>query len=415
MKNDRLKKVTIVGAGFTGLVVALICARKGMSVKVIEKRDLITSSVSQSDHVHMLTKKGLSILQELFPSIEVDYLTNRFVKIHFTKEVKWVGPYQEYPMFCSDFGDIYTFYRPELDQVLIDMIKQYDCIELHMGVEFKEAQRDQNAIKRILTSAGEFESDLLLITVGRNGDFEKLLNGLNIQGCEKVYIPSKLKYRSFEMESDYFSEREYKAIMATTFGEVNPNGSVIIPVGEKKYRVTQVGQDISDDIYSFAAKLHTQEISNILKESQILSIPTTYHLLGSRKFNFKNVTNWPEGLVMLGDAAVFINPIFAQGLTLSLMQCDFLDKFLNSDKSTLSFQKRIDHLIKWPWYLGTLEDRRLNAKFWQKPFYFLAEKFLASILKKATQDKVTYLKLVEHLNMMTEPKPFLKFYITKLF
>jgi len=420
MNLNSINTCIVIGAGFSGLISALYLARKNIKVTIIDKRIFDTTEfrfktkLSQQEHVHLLTKAGMEHLFTLFPDFKDKFKLCFFPELDFTEQIKWNGPLGSYPQFSSGFGKVFTFSRGAIDEFLLDQVKENSNIHLVTNNKLINASLAEGKIcsievfDSIKKSHSIIEANLYILATGRKFDSYKFLESLNIMSLVKEEIPSKLFYRSFKFKTDYFKKTQSKAIMTTTFGDRIPDGAVLYPIEQDKYILTQVSRDFKDDVISFCANLHDPEIHTVLKDATDIKKDYIYKILGSKRIKFSHASNWPQNIVALGDSVISLNPIFAQGLSVSTLHLGKLDEWLNTNKEPIDFQKSIDSINDSAWLVGTIEDKRINAKGLKKFFYNIGETYVLFLLKKATSNSKKYLSLIKVLNFKSSIFSFLK-------
>lgn len=403
----------VVGGGFSGLLAALIYARKGIEIHVIEKNALgikneVRKGAPQGAHIHIFSKHGLNILNKLFPDIEERFARHGFPRLHFTRDIRWVGPYGAFPQFTSDFGDIFSFHRPNLDLVLREMLEENPNVKFFGNETFERLECKENIVCGVHTEKNFFPAEKVILATGRSFNIVSHLESVGVKGIREEKILSPLRYRSFLIKTPHFESTSHKAIMATTFGQLRPHGTVIFPLGDGTHIVTQVAQEFNLEVLPFSQTLHDDEITTILENAEFVSNPIQYKLQGSRRILFSKPNSWPKGLLALGDSVSYLNPIFAQGLTMALVHAEALDQWVNSESSESEFQLMLEKRSQEAWMMGTIEDRRLSAPFWQRPLFSIAERYLGEFLSRATQNRELYLRYIRAAHMLTSSKSIFK-------
>jgi hypothetical protein len=93
--------------------------------------------------------------------------------------------------------------------------------------------------------------------------------------------------------------------------------------------------------------------------------------------HFEQMSRFPEGLVILGDAACSINPIYGQGMTTAALDASTLNDCLcqrlrnagggNPIRLTQHCQQAIAKMVKAPWLLATSEDFHYPETIGKRP------------------------------------------------
>ena len=85
----------------------------------------------------------------------------------------------------------------------------------------------------------------------------------------------------------------------------------------------------------------------------------------NRKQHFERIKNWPDGLLVMGDAACAFNPIYGQGMTTASLEAASLSRLLTETADPVrigrSFQCEVARILRSPWTLATSSDLRFST------------------------------------------------------
>ena len=126
------------------------------------------------------------------------------------------------------------------------------------------------------------------------------------------------------------------------------------------------------------------------------------------------MSRFPEGFVVLGDAACSFNPIYGQGMTTAALETKALDACLDQQwhyrsRGNLTgfarrFQKAIAKTVEIPWWLATGEDfRHPETVGYRPPGVDLLNWYTARVHELAGSHQVVTLRLYQVLNMLKPP------------
>ena len=114
----------------------------------------------------------------------------------------------------------------------------------------------------------------------------------------------------------------------------------------------------------FAHTLLSPAIYELIKDAKPLSNIYGYQRTENRWRHYEKFTRWPEGFMVLGDAACAFNPIYGQGMTTGTLEAIALGELLseyasqNDSGMAKTFQTRLAKVIETPWLMATGEDLR---------------------------------------------------------
>jgi hypothetical protein len=114
---------------------------------------------------------------------------------------------------------------------------------------------------------------------------------------------------------------------------------------------------------AFAKSLSAPDIYNIVSTRTPVSDIIVNKFPASQRRRYEKLTRFPEGYLVLGDAACSFNPLYGQGMTTASLQASELDKLLRErdgriERIARPFFKRIGKIIDIPWQMTTAEDFR---------------------------------------------------------
>ena len=122
----------------------------------------------------------------------------------------------------------------------------------------------------------------------------------------------------------------------------------------------------------------------------------------SRRLRYDRMRDFPEGLLVLGDAYTSFNPVFGQGITVAALEGVCLDACLARRRGNLArqFLPRAQKIIEVPWSIAANSDLRFPGVDGKRPIGLkLLHAYLARINRAGAHDPVVALTLLEVINL----------------
>lgn len=123
----------------------------------------------------------------------------------------------------------------------------------------------------------------------------------------------------------------------------------------------------------FTRNLLSPAIYDIIRDAEPLSKVFGYQRTENRIRHYERFSRWPDGFIVLGDAACAFNPIYGQGMTTGALEAEalgiLLGEYTNRDAAGMTklFQTRLAKVIETPWLMATSEDLRYPGTEGEKP------------------------------------------------
>jgi 2-polyprenyl-6-methoxyphenol hydroxylase-like FAD-dependent oxidoreductase len=378
----------VIGGSMAGLLAARMLVNSFDRVTLVE-RDLFPEQpeprpgVPQASHVHVLLAQGQRILQQFFPGIETDLTAKGAVP------VDWIGDWMTYwmwgwaPRFQSGLRG-YACSRYLLEWIIRHRLADYNNLKLLDGVQV--TQLLTNETKSQVTGVQlrwrmeaetpleeELAADLVVDASGRNSSMPKWLESWGYPPVKETVIDSFLGYGSrwYRRKSGFSADWQGLTVMGKP--PDNPRGGVLYPVECDRWVVTLGGSGHDypptdeEGFLEFARSLRHPIIYETIKDAEPLSPVYSYRRTANRLRHYDQLSNLPEGVVMIGDAVCAFNPIYGQGMTTAALGALTLDDCLREQFKTTKhsltgltrrFQKRLAKVNSTPWMMATGEDLR---------------------------------------------------------
>ena len=376
-----LEKAVVVGGSITGLLAARVLSDYFKEVILIERDnykpiDKVRRGTPQANHIHILLVKGKEILLNFFPELERDLLKKGANKIDFLNDSRYRLPSGWAPKFNSG---IITFActRTLLENTIRNQIQKISKIKIEEGKQVTSFVAEKpNKISLKTKEDEEIHGDLIVDCTGRNTKTPTWLEDIGFSKPKETKIDSFVRYATRRYTPPK-KDRKWKMLVILNKPTTNPRIGGIYPIEDGKWLVGlySIGKNYppTDEkgFLEFTKHLESPELYDALKDAVPDSEIYGYQVQGSRKYHYEEMPQWPENLIVLGDAVSIFNPYYGQGITSAALGAKVLDDMLKDNKTkndfTSKFQKRLAKTVSLPWVLGTSEDLRWPTTMGKRP------------------------------------------------
>lgn len=425
----------VIGGSIAGLLAARVLVNHFDRVTIVERdrlpeQPVPRQGVPQANHVHVLLTQGQCILEQLFPGLEAELAACGAPTIDWLADWSVLGVWGWEPRFPSCLISRTTS-RNLLEWLLRRRLFACDRLQFLEGSNVEGLLTDANKAKvtgvRLRFRGGaatarklkswELAADLVVDATGRNSSMPKWLAALDYQPPQKTVINSFLGYASrwYQRPDGFFAD--WKGVEVMFKPPDNGRGGELYPVEGNRWMVSLggTGRDYPPNdeagFLDFARSLRSPLIYEAIKDAQPLSPIYSYRTTKSRLYHYEKLSRLPEGLVVLGDAACALNPLYGQGMTVAALGALTLDECLHQqfrrDKSNLTgltkrFQKQLARVNATPWLMATGEDFRFATTVGSQPDRMtrLMHQYLDEVLLLSVDHPEIYRTFAEVVHMV---------------
>lgn len=379
-KSDYLgERAIVVGGGIAGLSAARAVSDRFREVVILDRDELpdgVTPrpGVPQGKHPHGLLAGGLKALEQLFPGFGDKLRQAGAVPLDRGFDVLYeIARQDPWPRIKID-GPTYGLTRPFLELTLRRQVARLTNVVVRGGCRVINIIGDAatGAATDICyrTSEGRLEtlrSDLVIDASGNGSLTPDFLKASHRRLPEETTIGVNMHYASALL--DHVDIRDnYKVAYTLPDAPEDSRGGLLIPAENGTYQLVLIGRgDLippikQSEFRTYALKIRTPTIYNAIKNAKFLTEIASNSFKQSRWRHFSQVSDFPRGLLPIGDAICRFNPVYGQGMSVATRQASLLFDLLgnaNGDRlSTLAqdFLTEAEHLIAEPWAMSAVPD-----------------------------------------------------------
>ncbi len=307
-------KISIVGSGLVGSIIALGLANAGHQITLLERNALRDKHDSRTTAIAYQSSKILDVLKIWSHlSIYARPIQDIFIQ-HKTMKIKQHYSHPDLPMG-------YVIHNQELNKQLIDLLQNNDNIDLKEQCTYRSIQNDDYHVALHLNTGEILESDLIILAEGKFSQAHKQYDiHQTAYDYEQISTIFNISHANSHENCaiEYFFEGGQIAVLPT----INDYTSSVI------FTNTTTVQD--DKIIPILQ----HETNSYLEDPKIISSIMRYPISLSylEKYYYK-------GVIFAGDHAHSLHPIAGQGLNLAIRDAISLVQYLTrSSKLGLSAQ-----------------------------------------------------------------------------
>jgi 2-polyprenyl-6-methoxyphenol hydroxylase-like FAD-dependent oxidoreductase len=343
-------------------------------------------------------------------------------RIDVCRDLAVATPYGWGIRFPSDLAAVGAS-RPLIEAVIRDRVIGLPRVRLlqeYAADELSGTSRHVTAVSVRDRKTGQTRSLSAALVVDASGRTSRLPAWLARLGCPPVaetVINANLRYASRLYRCPPPSEHswDWKACYFLPFGPAATRGGVLAPIESGQWIATLSGagddrpSSRADEFLPFARSLTTPLIADILADAEPLTPVTCSNGTSNRRRHLAAAVGLPDNLLVIGDAACALNPLYAQGMTMAGLSARLLGQWLNGHYSAHRFHRRLEALHEAPWLLATTADRRFPTTAGPPaPIRCrLISRYLDRVLLAGTRNQSAQRAFLDVLTLVRGPSTFL--------
>ena len=262
------------------------------------------------------------------------------------------------------------------------------------------------------SSSGEtIDADLVVDAGGRGSHSPAWLDAWGYAKPREESIPVNISYmtRLYRRRPEHLDGKEAVIIAACA-----PDWrlGVILAQEDDRWIVTLGGylgdHAPADDpgFIEFARSLQKPEIFEVIRDAEPLTPLTPYQFSANLRRHYQELSRFPEGFLVFGDALCSFNPIYGQGMTVACTEALALRECLATGSQGIArrFFASASRLIDIPWQIAVGSDLQHPDVVGKRPSQVrFINWYLAKLYHAGQRDAVLATRFLEVANLMKQP------------
>jgi 2-polyprenyl-6-methoxyphenol hydroxylase-like FAD-dependent oxidoreductase len=420
----------VIGASMGGLLAARALADHYNKVTIIDRDDLPAvfeprKGVPQGRHAHGLLARGREVLDRLFPGLDEELVAEGALHGDIVDDCLWYN-YGCYLKNASSELVGLLVSRPMLEGGIRRRLGRLSNIRLReqcdaVALELDSARGRVVGLRLRALTGGEnreetVKADFVVDASGRGSRSPAWLESFGYAKPREETVQVDIGYRTrqYRRRPDHLGGK-----VALILGATSPQWrfGALLAQENDRWIVTLGGyfgdEAPSDDhgFLEFARGLPKPEIYGVLRDAEPLSPLVSYHFRASLRRRYEELSRFPDGFLVYGDALCSFNPIYGQGMTVACLEALALGECLSSGLAGVSrrFFRKASKLIDTPWQIavgGDLQHPKVQGAR-PLPVRFL-NWYIGKLYSAAQGDGELATTFLQVANLMQPPTALLK-------
>ncbi len=374
--NKTRERAVVLGGSMAGTLAARVLAESFSDVVVIDRDDLVGVRESRrgtphSHHAHGLHSRGLMIVEELFPGLTEEVLATGALASDIGR-IRW--HFNGRPITPTDVGLVMLApSRPVLEYhvrgrvAALPNVRYLERHDILRPLSTPGRDRVTGVLVRRQSDGAEIEieADLVVDATGRGSRTPAWLSELGYERPAEDRIKIGLTYttRHYRVDPKWFEGAQSIVFIASP---AHPRGAFFGQLGDGVCVLSLTGilgdhpPTDPDGFLEFARTLPKSVIYDAIRESEPLENATSFGFPTSVRRRYEQLSRFPDGMVVLGDAVASFNPLYGQGMTVTAIEAmalrDMLREKGSGDIEPKKFLKVVADAVKTPWEMNAGGD-----------------------------------------------------------
>lgn len=427
--SPNLRHAIVLGGGICGLATAGVLSRHFEQVTVVEQDRYGEAGVPrlhapQGAHIHILLAGGLMTLTRLVPTLPAMLDEQGLESGDLTEHTRAAYNGRWLPRVHSGIP-IRVCTRGHVEGALLRDVRGRKRITLRDGhslVGFLGEGRITGVRLASGSSAAEdLTADLVVDAMGRGSPTARLLKARGMSPVEEVSVDPNIGYATawFEEPADLNDDWMLLGTLPAFPAGVQMAGIIRFRSTRRLHAsLITYGKPRAprspEELVARMGELPVPQLQKLLGRAKPLSEVVSYGNTQNRWRRYGRLPNFPDGLIVIGDAACSLNPRYGQGMTVAALGAERLDRDLGRYLAqhghlqgfSRHFQSSLEGVLAVPWQMALLEDRLWVSLFaGESPS--LQQRIIRAVsgrlLQAAFTDIDTYIRFMRVAHLLQPP------------
>ncbi|MGW4431449.1 FAD-dependent monooxygenase [Streptomyces tendae] len=327
------RRAVVVGAGLAGMLAAAALADAGVAEVVVLDRDELPDGprqrrgLPQGRHAHLLMTGGLRAMEEIVPGVGKRLLAAGAHEISLSSGVLARSPEGWLRRWRREGPVMLTCTRALVDWTVRATVLEHPRIEVRRAAAVGltgSAGRVRGV--RVSGPDGEedLDADLVVDASGRGTRIVTWLEGLGLSGVRTRTVDSGLVNASRVYRVPAGAERfPLTIVQADPYVSRPGRSAMVMPVEGDRWLVscggTRGGEPPADaeGFLRYTLALPDPIVGRLISGAEPLTDVHVSRSTSNVRHYLDKAPQWPEGLVVLGDALGTFNPAYGQGMSVA--------------------------------------------------------------------------------------------------
>ncbi|MER5696121.1 NAD(P)/FAD-dependent oxidoreductase [Streptomyces mirabilis] len=373
------RRAVVIGAGLAGLLAAAALFPAYDEVLVLERDELPDGpehrrGLPQGRHAHLLMPGGLEAMEFLLPQMSVrDHLLSAGAReISLSSGMVALTTEGWFHRWRKNDHHMITCSRALLDwAVRLAVLGTANNIHLRQG-QAVELIGDAHRIRgvRVESTSGveDIDADFVIDASGRGSRIMKWLDRLGITGIDVRNVDSGLVNATRVYQTppgaDHFP---LTMVQANPYLSLPGRSAVIVPIEDHRWMVSLAGSRGGEppadpaDFLQYTLDLPHPIVGQLISGAEPLTDVVVSRSTSNTRRYLEKARQWPERLVVLGDALATFNPAYGQGMSVAALGAQVLSREarrtnLGAPGTARTLQRAVARSVDAAWTLAVSQD-----------------------------------------------------------